>query len=260
MVDDKYTELINKEIDGVSTPEESAMLKEYLGKNPDAEKHFRELRRTCELIEELEPIEPKPSMKNRVMNSIDPNRYVPKKKSGFLRSAFAYSHGRPGPRLAWAFSFGLVIGFLAYSVLSGDLDFKQGIDGRNMHGTIGFGQGRDWKLLDEIPVVLPGIEGSIVAYRSRDITGVHVDLEASEEIALHIRSRDDDPLFSYAQPVGTGDIVLQSEETHTSIRSRGHQTYRLFFISTRREGGALDIEIMQQGKVLLSGVISLNPR
>ncbi len=41
--EDRYRELMDRELDGATTPEESAALKGYLAANPEARRQFDEL-------------------------------------------------------------------------------------------------------------------------------------------------------------------------------------------------------------------------
>ena len=71
MIDQKYIELINHEIDGVITPKQKSMLDNYLKKNPQAEKLYQELIATSKIIDQIPAIEPSENLKKRIMNSID---------------------------------------------------------------------------------------------------------------------------------------------------------------------------------------------
>ena len=75
MIDRKYIELINYEIDGIITPEQRSQLQEYLLKNPKAKKLYQELTATNSMVNSMPEIEPTENLKKRVLNSINFNKY-----------------------------------------------------------------------------------------------------------------------------------------------------------------------------------------
>ena len=78
MIDTKYIEHINKEIDGLNTPEESIALREYLSDNPEAQKLFDELMEISRMLESVPPIEPSQNLKKYILNDPVTQHYVPR--------------------------------------------------------------------------------------------------------------------------------------------------------------------------------------
>lgn len=113
-VPEKYFLLMNGELDGVNTPEQSAELREYLERDPEGARYYAELRAGLDLLEEVGPALPPADLERDVMAVVDPE------DSGGTRRPFAAVVGgalrgllRPAP--GFAFAAGLLIGVLILS-------------------------------------------------------------------------------------------------------------------------------------------------
>src|ERR1039457_7000151 len=107
MVDQKYFELINKEIDNTISASEKELLDRYLKSNPEACVMSQELAETEKLLDKMPDKDPSVSLKQRILNSIDFDRYGYKKKrsiAGYFSAAFS----GPRKKLTTSFAFGLL--------------------------------------------------------------------------------------------------------------------------------------------------------
>jgi hypothetical protein len=80
MIDKKKIELIHKAIDGEISSAETIKLQTYLETNEEAKELYQNLIQTSSLIEDIPHVEPPAYLKQRIMNSIDPNLYSAKQK------------------------------------------------------------------------------------------------------------------------------------------------------------------------------------
>ena len=95
MIDQKYLELINKDIDDTISAPEKEVLDEYLKINPEAYSMHQELMEMDKLLDKLPDNDPSDSLKARILNSIDFNRYTIKGNIR-LRIIFMHHYQDPG--------------------------------------------------------------------------------------------------------------------------------------------------------------------
>ena len=112
MIDEKYIELMNKEIDGLNTPQESAELKSYLKDEPEAQKQFNNLLDVSKSLEQLEEIEPSPELKKSIINSINWKKYSTKEKK--RRSFLGFTQLKFNVKYAYVFTCGLILGIIGF--------------------------------------------------------------------------------------------------------------------------------------------------
>ncbi|MCU0643870.1 MAG: hypothetical protein MUC94_06380 [bacterium] len=155
MIDEKYIELMNKEIDGVITKSEQERLHNYLSANSEAQKLYNDLRQTSELLSKIPRVEPSPNIKKYVMNSIDLNRYSKATKPGRLKALVSNLLIKPTPKLAYAFALGILVGILVYSALLENVISKRGTDVADFYGTIGIDEKAGFKTIQSMPIALP---------------------------------------------------------------------------------------------------------
>jgi len=71
MIDDKYIDLIDKDISGEINPPEREMLHTHLFHNYEAQKFYNELFQASALLKKVPRIVPPNNLKHRIMCSLD---------------------------------------------------------------------------------------------------------------------------------------------------------------------------------------------
>jgi hypothetical protein len=69
-MEEKYVELMNREIDGLNSRAESAELEKYLHRNPEAGRYYRELLFVAGALNRVPEVEPPAGLKASILNSI----------------------------------------------------------------------------------------------------------------------------------------------------------------------------------------------
>jgi anti-sigma factor RsiW len=116
MIDDKYTELIHREIDGANSPQESAQLKAYLAAHPEAQRFHDELASMSNLLREVQPVEPPAPLQDIVMYRL-PNRYAAQPKTSLLATLREWFEVKINFKYAYVFAGGLTMGIVMYALL-----------------------------------------------------------------------------------------------------------------------------------------------
>lgn len=141
MVEEKFVELIHREIDAENTPDETAKLKAYLAKNVEAGKLYDELVAANTMLREVKAVEPPHNLKKNILRSIQPDRYAVRAKKpapGSIRSLVDMLFGAPSYQLKYAFTFafGLMAGLFIYALMSNTSQQQVAIDNSNLYGTM----------------------------------------------------------------------------------------------------------------------------
>ncbi len=257
MIDKKYIELINKEIDGVITKVEQERLHSYLSTNPEAQNFYDELRQTSELLSKIPKLEPSPNIKTYVMNSIDLNRYVKAKKPFRFKSFVPNLLTRPIPKLAYAFALGILVGILVYSVLLENMISKRGLEVTDFYGTIGVDEKSSFKTIQTIPIALPEINGTITIKRHRNIIVIETDLSSQQEIEIRFDYDESYLRFSHFNSGSKAKIAFESGENYVRSLSAGDIQFILFFNEVVADGKPVVLKISIAGEVRFTHNITL---
>lgn len=257
MIEKKYIELINKEIDGVITENEHEKLQNYLSANPEAQKFYDELGQTSELLHNMPKLEPSPNIKTYVMNSIDLNRYSKATKPGKLKSLVSNLLVKPSPKLAYAFALGILVAILVYSALLESIISKRGMEVTDFYGTIGVDEQAGFKTIQTIPIALPEINGTITIKQHQNIVVIETDLSSQQEIEIEFDYDQSHLRFSHFNSSSRAKISFDSGENYVRSLSTGDMQFILFFTEVAAEGKPIGLKIAIAGEVRFTHNITL---
>lgn len=202
MIDSKYIELINRDIDKVISPNEKKELEDYLEINPDAEELHRELLLTEELLDRLPNNDPSANLKKRILNSIDYNRYSSKNKKSSFAEYFKNIFSGSSAKLATSFALVLVIGTIIVFSFYLTSNFKNNLEDENVFGTIGVTNNQ---LLEIVKIDVDKISGDIQIIKEANLYKFIINVNSSEKYNLQI---DFDP----------ENVTLNNSHTENNIK------------------------------------------
>jgi hypothetical protein len=140
MIDKKLLRLMNQELDGANTADESRVLKAFLEDNEDARSRFRELGAVMDMIRGGAGPEPKPDFPKSVLAEIGRRAVAPEKPgraSVSIRGFWSRETAFGGLRLKYGLFFGLGLGLgLLLLVLFNNRAAGPGLDTRQLAGTV----------------------------------------------------------------------------------------------------------------------------
>jgi hypothetical protein len=256
MIDEKYIELINKEIDGLNTQEESADLHRYLKENPDAYQFCDEMVQTAQLLNEVDEIDPSANLKKNILNSIDPKLYRTKIKESISKSSIFDIFLKPKPRLAYVFTLGLVAGLLIYSIFFTNLH-QQTMDEDDLYGTIGINENVNVNKLQSIPIESSELNGLINLNRIENVFFFEVVLVSSNEYELLFEFEPQMIDFHTFTPLDNKKYTIDNSDNHFQVSCSGQNKFSVFFRSFSENGVNINIKLTLSGKMLLSKEVSL---
>ena len=247
MIDEKYIELINKEIDGEITSIEQERLNRYYSVNPEARKFHDELRQTSELLSEIPMVEPSPNIKKYVMNSIDLNRYSKATKPGKLESVISNLLVKPSPKLAYAFALGILVGILVYSALFENMISKRGMNVTDFYGTIRIDEQSGFRTVKEIPITLPEINGVISVQRLANIVVLEIDVRTLKEMEIQFEYDASHLKFSHFSSGSQSKISFVFRESYVQASFCGDIQFILFFTKIAAEDRTIRLKLFLAG-------------
>jgi len=210
MIEKRYIELMNKEMDGVNTPDESAALRCFLASSEEARRMYDELRGVAGMFAAAGEIMPPPDMKRTIMEAIAERKA--------LRGARRAERRRfldvltPRTKLACSFVGGVAFGLLALIIMLRAIPQSGGLDRKDLYGTLAGRRSAETVIASESVSIEAGdVSGRLTAqYRDNSLT-VALDLNAPREIEVVLSPAGRLPVESLSAPsCGAYDIRTQS--------------------------------------------------
>jgi hypothetical protein len=265
MNEEDFMALLEKAICDETTGAERAELEAYLAANPDARRAYDEMVETCELLGRVGDLEPPGDLRNRIMDSVDAGIY----QAGGSEARAGGPSGwmgfnalfRPRLKIALAFSVGIIIGLLAYSIMrdggrsSGDVS--------RLYGTIAGGETGDLKIISSTAVASAVVTGRIVLLEAGDLLVVAPELSPGGDLDFIIEFDPDVVRFrGFTYPDGPG-VTLMAEEGYVASHGSGEGRYIVSVADTGAQTdidtgpASLDIKVIRAGRVVYQGELSL---
>jgi hypothetical protein len=112
MIDERYVELINKELDGLNTVFESKELEQFMSENDEALKYYDELLRAASALKRVELVEPPSFLKTHILNSVESLPVPVRPGFRWMNTVLELFRRRPSVRYGVVFVSGLCVGIL----------------------------------------------------------------------------------------------------------------------------------------------------
>ena len=252
MIDKKYLELINKDIDKVITSKEKALLKEYLDSNSEAKSLYDELFATENLLDKLPDNDPSVNLKKQILNSIDKRRYSSNKNYSVFRHYIHQTIFQAKYKIAFTFTLGLLAGLFIYSFL---LNNNQVTGNSDFYGTIGIS---NYELVESIPLETSAIFGKVEILRSNNHLGIEFNLNSQDPYNLTLKYNQDNTSFDNISFYGKNNIKLASEKNMLRLSDSGSHKYRLIFLKNDQTPADFSLLITRAGNKIFEKEIVVN--
>jgi hypothetical protein len=250
MIDNKYTDLIHREIDGANSPQESAQLKAYLAANLEAQRFHDELASMSNLLREVHPVEPPAPLRDIVMYRL-PNRYAKQPQTSLLATLREWLEAKANFKYAYVFAGGLTMGIVMYALLL-QTTLQMPEDLNKISGTIGQREpAENPATTRSLDINREGVTGKIDLKYAAGAVVAEMALDAKQSISLTITF--DEKLLTFKSLTvldesASGEAVLipgAAQLTHV-----GRKSYAVVFTKRSDAAGALNFEITRAGELL----------
>ncbi|MCH7754592.1 hypothetical protein IH970_05660 [candidate division KSB1 bacterium] len=226
MIDSKTEDLINRDIDGVLSAQETNRLKEHLSTDSEAQNYYDEIENLSQMLAQVEEVNPGPNLKKNILNSIPVQKYQ-NEENRERTPLFSAWNFRPSYRLTLAFAIGLIIGFFTYSFVT---DLPPNNNNSNLIGTILLnGSDAKFRPADQAEITLPEINGTVSTQYAENVVLFRIDLTTDSEIEVVVEFDGNDLRFAGFQPqkYSAGQINVSSNEI--KLVNKGRHDYVLVF-------------------------------
>jgi len=181
----KYIQLIHKDLDGLLTPSERQELDTALQADPELQKFSEKLLRMSEQLKQVPLLEPPPSLKQKIVESIDFNRYRAKKTKPALFSRFAQWYAEPRFRLVYGLAAGIIIGILTSLLLFPGLITQPPLQITDLYGTIGIHES-DLNVIREYSVDRNSFQGAFKVKTYWNIVGCEISFQTNADTEIQL--------------------------------------------------------------------------
>ncbi len=247
MIDKKYIELMNREIDHFITTGEKNDLHQYLSDNREAREYYDDLLSTSHALNQIPETDVPENLARRIINLIDFSRYQnnsqKKRSHNFI----------PGFNLRYAFTFaaGLLAGILIYTLFTVT---SQNFSSNDLSGTIGIGK---TITLREIPININDIQGDISLREQNDLYLFEISLNSTSLVDLTV-SYPHQLKLENLKPGVPGRVSLITAGNVIKAANTGPQQYTFSFTYNGIDPPPVNIEISRSGKKLFEYEFDLN--
>lgn len=248
MIDRKTIALINGEVDGVNTPEESAVLRRALAQNPEAQTLLEDLKKLERNISSISPVEPPVTLKKAIMRSVEGRPVPAKAHARKLRLLDFLFPIRPLPRLGFAFSGGVLAGIvlvvLYFTVVS-----HPPIDTKDVSGTVLGLSSESLQTADDEAIAGSGLQGRIVTECSSNLAVLRVDLNLPPEATARFVYNPDGAKLKGVVP-GEGFSGSLTQSSGLLEMGHGGGAFRAFFVPGASPRQEIRLQVISSGNVL----------
>jgi hypothetical protein len=258
MIEPKFFEMMNMELDGVLPEKDRTRLHDYLSSVPEANIYFEGLRAAVEAANSVEQVEPPAGLINKIMNAVPFSHHqVEAPHKGFTNWRENW-FTMPRFRYAAVFVFGIVFGVLVYSAMN--LDSERGAGELNVSKLLG--TMKQYTELDGFTqtgafgVDLDRVQGSVSLHESDKVLLAEVALDASDDIDWVVEYDAGDVTFDGYRSFdgGAGDVV--AAKTEMRVHQTGDSRYLLIFTRKSHPVTPFKVRIYSADQLLLENTLS----
>jgi hypothetical protein len=229
MIEKKFLDLMNTELDGVNSAKESADLKKYLASNSEAKNYYEDLKTIYGIVDADRDQEPPSDLEDNILSSISFGKYSSGRTNGRDGGWLGKWVSVHRLRYAGAFAVGIIIGVIAYATIKYDGDSDKSFDNSLMYGTMRSIETTDeFEQIQSAGIDLGEINGQIRVYESKQLLIAEVSLGSPGEIEWVLQF-DDDVSFEGFRHIDGQDCEVAAARTETRVQQNGNNKYVLFF-------------------------------
>ena len=229
MIDERYLEFIQADIDGELPDEHRAELSRFLLASPEARAVRDELKRVSAALDGVAPAEPPPELRASILSAVRPAA-----RSSSLRGFWP---SRGTLRYAAVFAGGLLVSSIAFQLGAGQ---HSAPDVSQVAGTMASRNGESASgPVDTISVSLEQVRGSVSLFRSQTARVVEFDLVAKQPVEVVVAHDGQEARFS---GLGKGE-------------AGGAQRYALVIDGAGQEGAPIELRFLASGTVVHRDVL-----
>ena len=251
MIEDRFIELMNQEIDGVNSPSQSDELRRFLESSSEGRRYYDELRGVTRVLEEAGPLAVPGELRHQILSRLHPHRPHPRTKTPF----FDAIRERLRPKYVYAFAVGLIAGICLYAVFFNYSGDRSHLNRESLYGTIALGQAEGTPS-SSIPVEMDfeGITGEAVFDFFNQALVARIKLKSVTKIDLVFEYPDDISFEAFRTLVDAGHS-LQSSHGSLMVTNEGVSDFVVVFKEPASAQTPLLFRVLSGGNVVFEKTV-----
>jgi hypothetical protein len=252
MTEKRWQELMNRELDGANSPEESAALRSHLAASEEGRRQFDELGRMARMFTEAGDVKPPASMEAKIIDAIASREALAGRDRGFFLDFLS-----PRRKIAYAFATGLAVGIIIFIILYQALSGGNQLDVRDLYGALAERE-QSGAVIDaqSAAIALPGCIGTaIVQYRDQAVF-VSASVEADDGVEIEIAPGAELALRSFRAPA-CGPYALRASGAGIAVSLGGRCEFVAVFGDAGGARPPVRISVAGAGGTLFEQTIEL---
>jgi len=249
-IEQKFTDLINADIDGEVSDAEKIELQAFLDENAEGRALHDELASLCTALEGVEQEEPPPYMRHIIMNSVPPARGK-EESPGFLQILIAT------PALKYAATFAAGV-FLALSIVNSSQLSNQAFD--DVTGLVGtLADPVRANLEGSIALNEPDIAGTVSLRSAGSLLILDFDLVSTDHIEIEAAYTDRTIWFNGFAQLESDDTTVSAETGRVRLGMEGKRRYAVYLHNQGGRETTVSLSFMVDGDVVHESKLDYSP-
>jgi len=249
-IEQKFTDLINADIDGEISDAQKIELQAFLGENTEGRALHDELASLCTTLDGVNQEEPPTFMRHIIMNSVPPVRAT-EDSQGFLQVLLAT------PALKYAATFAAGV-FLALSIVnSSQLSDQASDDVTGLVGTVADPVRAN--LEGSIALNEPDIAGTVSLRSVGSLLILDFDLVSTDHIEIEATYTDRTIWFNGFAQLESDDTTVSAETGRVRLGMEGKRRYAVYLHNQGGRETTVSLSFMVDGNVVHQSKLDYSP-
>ena len=249
MINQKYIDLMNQEIDGTNSPGQSRELEVYLKEHEEARTYYRELALALNMFEKVAMLNPPPGLVDGILTRLDDDKAG--NRRGPLTACRDLFRLRLQPAYAYTFIGGLLLG-LVFFAGSSRLTSNHGPElSEYVTGTANH---RSWDLdraseISEVTLAYPGLSGRCSILQDGPDLRLHLELSSAHPAVIKLRHGPHTTLQHYNSDNPTPSILTASNSV-VELNHQGDGSYEFVFRQDMDNQSPVTLLVFSEGRLI----------
>ena len=258
MIDERYVELINKELDGFNTESESKELQRFLSENDEALQYYDELRRAASALKRVEHVEPPSFLRTHILNSVKSLPVPVRSGFGWVNTVQDLFRRRASVKYGVVFATGLCIGILLFAIVGPWRRDGMPPASKVSGSMVSRSETSRLQLIDSVTLDGSGFRSLFKTFRGDGTITVDCAVAAGENLRLELSPNPYELKFVAFNRLEGTDIDMRAEGEKVILTGTKLEHGLITFTQVASPQQPIDVHIYRGGTVIGSVSIRTN--
>jgi len=244
MIDEKYFQLINEDIDGTLEPKQRLKLQEYLHTHAEAQTLYDDLLRLSQALAQVEKVEPPMELKQAILREVPAKKLASRKDLSILQSIIGSLAAKVNFKYAYSLSAGIIIGIFVFALVISSVKDLPPWDISKLAGSIFLDSVLDSvQIADQKKFAIGNAEGTVTIEYARGAVIAEIDLTSRNAIEVTISFDNQNLDFEGMRQLSHVPKTVEIGESKVRLTQTGEERYYLYFRDKGRNISTLKIHV-----------------